>query len=89
MERFATLKANLAKEMKKLHRDEKTLEKWRCEWRKSVADYSDEAMIADNVEQEYQITNERGVKRISDRKKVVKQLENQIEGLKEELELYN
>lgn len=85
---LATLKAKLAKETAKLNRDKKTFENWQSDWRQSVGDYSDEAMIAENVEQEYQMNYERGLKRINDRNNSIALLETKVQNIEEELELY-
>ena len=88
IEELATLKAKLAKETAKLNRDKKTFENWQSDWRQSVGDYSDEAMIAENVEQEYQVNYERGLKRINDRNNSIALLETKVQNIEEELELY-
>lgn len=76
--KLALLKAKLLLEVNKLERDKEVLDKWRDEWRLSVADYSEEKMIAENVEKEYEINNERGIKRINRRRSIIEQLELQV-----------
>ena len=62
----------------KLERDKAVLEKWRKDWRLSVADYSKEKMIAENVEKEYETNNERGIKRINTKRSIIEQLQEKI-----------
>ena len=75
---LATLCLKLALEVKKLERHEAVLEKWRHDWQLSVAGYSEERMIAEDVEHEYKINNERGIERIKRKRNLIEQLKKQI-----------